>query len=86
MHERRPGADPVGQGNERVNPLGGSMATQLQGQIMQAIKAGMDLTTIEEQIIDPAPLDEDEKAALWLYAQALRERGTFARQPALAGS
>jgi hypothetical protein len=61
------------------------MATQVQGQIVQAVKAGMDLATIEEQIIDPAPMDEDEKAALWLYAQALRERGTFTREPALAG-
>jgi len=63
------------------------MATQVQRQIIQALKDGMDLATIEEQIIDPAPMDdEDEKAALWLYAQALRERGTFTRAPALAGS
>lgn len=71
----------VGEGrNRRV------MATQLQQRIIQAVKAGMDLDAIEETIIDPASVEEDEKAALWLYAQALRERGSLIRQPALVGS
>jgi hypothetical protein len=32
------------------------------------------LASTEEALIDPAPLDEEHKAALWLYAEALRER------------
>ena len=62
------------------------MATQVQRRIIQAVKAGMDLDKIEETIIDPAPMEEDEKAALWLYAQALRERGSFTRESALVRS
>lgn len=62
------------------------MATAEQRRIIQAVKAGMSLDAIEEAIIDPAPVEEDEKAALWLYAQALRERPTPTREPALVGS
>jgi hypothetical protein len=62
------------------------MATQTQQQIIQAVKAGLDLATIEETIIDPTPIEEDEKAALWLLAQALRERESITREPALVGS
>jgi hypothetical protein len=62
------------------------MAKQLQKRIIQAVKTGTDLATIEETIIDPAPVEEDEKAALWLLAQALRERDRPTRQPALVGS
>ena len=35
---------------------------------------GLDLDEIEHDIIEPAPIAEDEKSALWLYAQALSER------------
>jgi len=61
------------------------MATQEQRRIVQALKAGMDLAAIEDKIIEPASVEEDEKAALWLYAQALRERATLTREPALVG-
>ena len=61
------------------------MATQEQRRIIQAVKAGMDLAVIEEKIIEPAPVEEDEKAALWLYAQALGERATPTREPVLVG-
>ena len=61
------------------------MATQLQARVIQAVREGLDVDQIEEAIIDPAPLDEDEKAALWLLAQALREREPITRQSALAG-
>jgi len=62
------------------------MATQVQRRIIQAVKAGMDLAEIEETIIDPAPMEEDEKAAVWLFAQAVRERESLTREPALVGS
>ena len=62
------------------------MATQEQRRIIQAVKAGMDLAAIERTIIDPSSVEEDEKAALWLLAEALRERATPTREPALVGS
>ncbi|HEY3588246.1 MAG TPA: hypothetical protein VGK85_13890 [Myxococcaceae bacterium] len=62
------------------------MATQVRRRIIQAAKTGMDLDTIEQTIIDPEPLEEDEKAALWLFAQAVRERESLTREPALVGS
>jgi hypothetical protein len=62
------------------------MATQVRGRIIQAAKTGMDLDTIEQTIIDPAPMEEDEKAALWLFAQAVRERESLTREPALVGN
>jgi hypothetical protein len=58
------------------------MASTLQKQVAQAIRAGMDLVAIEETIIDPASAEEDEKAALWLYAQALRDRPSILRDAA----
>jgi hypothetical protein len=62
------------------------MATQLQRRIVEAVGDGRDLDEIEATIIDPAPLDEDERAALWLLAQALRERGPLvSREPVLVG-
>jgi hypothetical protein len=45
-----------------------------QRQIAQAILAGANLEEIEQAIIDPAQLDEEEKSALWLYAAGLQER------------
>jgi hypothetical protein len=81
------GEVPARRDGGRVNPKPGSfMATQLQRQIIQAVRAGMDLATIEQTIIDPATMEEDEKAALWLLAQALRERDSLTREPAPVGS
>jgi hypothetical protein len=62
------------------------MATQEQRRIMQAVHEGLDLAVIEEAIIDQAPVEEDEKAALWLYAQLMRERTTQTRESTLVGS
>ena len=50
------------------------MPTKLQDTIVAAVLAGADLDAIEEQIIDRAPLDEEQKSALWLYAEALTDR------------
>jgi hypothetical protein len=46
----------------------------LQEQVEQAVRAGMDLDAIEQTIIEPAKIDEDQKAALWLYAEVLEGR------------
>ena len=50
------------------------MPTKLQDTIVAAVLAGADLDAIEEEIIDRAPLDEEQKSALWLYAEALTDR------------
>lgn len=50
------------------------MVSGLQQQIAFAVQAGANLDEIEQAIIDPAPIDEDQKAAMWLYAEALDER------------
>jgi hypothetical protein len=63
------------------------MGSELQRQVVQAIRAGAGLVEIEQAIIDPAPVDEEHKAALWLYAEALRERPSLEqRELALLGS
>jgi hypothetical protein len=49
------------------------MTDDLRRRIAQALIAGVCLDAIEDVIIDPAPLDEEEKSALWLYAEALQE-------------
>jgi hypothetical protein len=36
--------------------------------IARGIGSGASLTDIEATLIDPAPLDRDHKAALWMYA------------------
>jgi hypothetical protein len=48
--------------------------SELHRQIADAVLAGARVDAIEQAIIDPAPLDEEHKSALWLYAQALQDR------------
>jgi len=50
------------------------MVSKRQRRIALAVAAGAELEEIEATIIDPAPVDEDQKAALWLYAEALEQR------------
>ena len=50
------------------------MVPELQRQIARAVRAGVELDEIEQLVIDPSPLDEEQKAALWLYAEALSGR------------
>ena len=63
------------------------MVSELLCQIADAVLAGAGVDAIEEAIIDPAPLDQEQKSVLWLYARALQERrrpGMLAeREPAL---
>jgi hypothetical protein len=57
------------------------VTSKLHRQIAQAVAAGHDIDEIELHIIDPAPLAEDEKSAMWLYAEALTERPRIERSP-----
>jgi hypothetical protein len=63
------------------------MVSELLRQIAEMVRSGAGVDAIEEAIIDPAPLDAEQKSVLWLYAQALQERrsdGMLAeREPAL---
>jgi hypothetical protein len=65
----------------------GMVVSELLRQIADAVRAGAGVDAIDEAIIAPAPLDEEQKSVLWLYAQALQERrsdGMLAeREPAL---
>lgn len=61
------------------------MVSDLQRQVIEAVRDGAGLGEIESNIIEPAHVEEDEKAALWLYAEALRDRRGL-EQPALLGS
>ena len=63
------------------------MVSELLRQIADAVLAGAGVDAIDEAIIDPAPLDQEQKSVLWLYAQALQERRSPGmlpeREPAL---
>jgi hypothetical protein len=52
----------------------GPMFSELQGRIVLAVLGDVKLDAIEATIIDPAPIDEEHKSALWLYAGALLAR------------
>ncbi|MGO9901676.1 MAG: hypothetical protein ACLP0J_18760 [Solirubrobacteraceae bacterium] len=52
------------------------MLAGLRYAIAQAALAGIKLDAIEEQIINQAPIDEEQKAALWLYAEAVTDQPT----------
>lgn len=54
---------------------------RLQHEVALAVHQGHDPHRINEEIIDPAPLDDEHKAALFLYAFVMDEPGK-ARQRA----
>jgi hypothetical protein len=43
----------------------------LQHEIAAGVTAGMAIDEIEDRVISPAPLSQDQQAALWLYGWAL---------------
>lgn len=50
------------------------MLSELRRRIVLGVLSDAKLDAIEARIINPAPIDEEQKAALWLYAEALLER------------
>jgi hypothetical protein len=52
----------------------------LQEEIAAWVQAGHGLDEIEAGLIDPAPVGDDNRAALWLYAWALRDGGGIRRR------
>lgn len=61
------------------------MDSELHRQIVEAVRTGARLDAIDDALIAPARLDEEEKAALWLYAEALQAQSPPEREPALLG-
>lgn len=63
------------------------MLAEFQTEIAVAVLSGVTLEVIEQDIIERAPLDEEQRSALWLYAEAVKHRpsrliavdGDFAR-------
>jgi hypothetical protein len=56
----------------------------LQHEIAAGVTAGMAIDEIEDRVIAPAPLSQDQQAALWLYGWALErlaDRGGLAEPP-----
>ncbi len=47
------------------------MVSELQRQVAEALAGGTSLDEVERTIINRTPLDEEQRAALWLYADAL---------------
>jgi hypothetical protein len=45
----------------------------LQHEIAAGVTAGMAIDEIEDRVIAPAPLSQDQQAALWLYGWALEQ-------------
>jgi hypothetical protein len=50
------------------------MLAELQRTIASAVMAGAGLDAIEDEIINRAPMDEELKSAMWLYAEVLTSR------------
>jgi hypothetical protein len=46
-----------------------------QSRIAEMMERGATFAEVEEDVIDEAPCDSDEKAALWLYAWSFMPRG-----------
>ena len=44
-----------------------------QSRIIAMMERGATFDDVEEDVINQAPCDDDEKAALWLFAFALRD-------------
>ncbi len=50
-------------------------------QIALWIDRGATLATVEDELIEPAALSEDERAALWLYAWSYAQRQRQSPRP-----
>jgi hypothetical protein len=58
--------------------------------VLHGLAAGLTLDQLDEQLLGKAPLDEDEKAALWLYGFTLldlhKELAPAGAEPETVGS
>jgi hypothetical protein len=58
---------------------------ELQDHILVALHHGDSLSEVKEEIIEPAPLDEERKAALWIYAATVASPPRRRRARRLSG-
>ena len=49
--------------------------------VEEGCEAGLTLDQLDDQLLRDAPLDEDEKAALWLFGHALLDVPATADRP-----
>jgi hypothetical protein len=57
---------------------------ELQHRVEGAMRAGASVDQVEAEIIRPSQLDDERKAAVWLYARSLAlERSEYAARQAL---
>jgi hypothetical protein len=47
---------------------------ELQGAIEAGMSRGKSFSTVEDEIIEPSPLSDEAKSALWLYAWSFVDR------------
>jgi hypothetical protein len=57
-----------------------SRLSQLQRRIEQEVRRGEPFDRIEDDVIEPSGLPEDQKSALWLYAWSFVDRHTQRRE------
>jgi hypothetical protein len=55
----------------------------LRREIDEAVLAGRSIGEIETEVIAPCALDDEARAALWLYADASKARAAAGQLPAL---
>jgi hypothetical protein len=48
---------------------------EAQSRIVTMMERGAAFDEVEEDVINPSPYDDDEKAALWLFAWSFMPRG-----------
>jgi hypothetical protein len=58
----------------------------LRREIDAAVLAGRSIDEIETDVIAPCALDDDARAALWLYADGSLARGAAGRLPTIVDS
>lgn len=59
---------------------------RLQEQIAGLLETGADMSAVERQVIAPAPVADDQKSALWLFAHALSGQSSVGEPPFLQTS
>jgi rhamnogalacturonyl hydrolase YesR len=52
----------------------------LQERVAVMMERGVSLDQVENEVIDHSPLNQDQKAALWLYAWSFRDDTTQRRE------
>lgn len=60
--------------------MGVPLIPRLQHSVALAVHQGKNADEIYEEVIDPEPIGDEAKAALWLYATVMQEPAAARRQ------